>query len=147
MGDSLLHEWQVEVLKLERVLHGRNVVYCAPTSGGKSLVAEILALRRIHSTNKPAMLVLPFVSLCDEKAQHWERLLDSVNLKVRMRLPTCCCAAFRRAAGTANHARCTLGDWHTLVAGGWWLTARIDMSICAGFATVLWTRPHDCEDP
>lgn len=83
IGDSLLHEWQVEVLKQERVLQGRNVVYCAPTSGGKSLVAEIIALHRICSTGKAAMLVLPFVTLCDEKAQHWERLLDSLHLKVR----------------------------------------------------------------
>lgn len=80
----MLHEWQVEVLKQERVLQGRNVVYCAPTSGGKSLVAEIIALHRIISTGKAAMLVLPFVTLCDEKAQHWERLLDSLGLKVRL---------------------------------------------------------------
>lgn len=83
IGDSLLHEWQADVLRMDRVLQGRNVVYCAPTSGGKSLVAEILALRRICSTNKAAMLVLPFVSLCEEKARHWERLLDSLHLKVR----------------------------------------------------------------
>ena len=32
-------------------------VYCAPTSGGKSLVAEVLMLRRIVTTQKPALLV------------------------------------------------------------------------------------------
>ena len=49
---------------------GRNLVYCAPTSGGKSLVAEVLMLRRILTTNRPAMLVLPFVSICSEKSEH-----------------------------------------------------------------------------
>lgn len=70
------------MLKQDRVLQGRNVVYCAPTSGGKSLVAEIIALHRICNTGKAAMLVLPFVTLCDEKARHWERLLESLHLKV-----------------------------------------------------------------
>lgn len=51
-------------------LQGRNLVYCAPTSGGKSLVAEVLMLRRILTTNRPAMLVLPFVSICSEKSEH-----------------------------------------------------------------------------
>jgi replicative superfamily II helicase len=46
------------------------LVYCAPTSGGKSLVAEVLMLRRILTTNRPAMLVLPFVSICSEKSEH-----------------------------------------------------------------------------
>jgi hypothetical protein len=45
-------------------------VYCAPTSGGKSLVAEVLMLRRIMATNRPAMVVLPFVSICSEKSEH-----------------------------------------------------------------------------
>jgi DNA polymerase theta len=49
---------------------GKNLVYCAPTSGGKSLVAEVLMLRRIMTANRPAMLVLPFVSICSEKSEH-----------------------------------------------------------------------------
>lgn len=49
---------------------GKSLVYCAPTSGGKSLVAEVLMLRRILTTNRPAMLILPFVSICSEKSEH-----------------------------------------------------------------------------
>lgn len=49
---------------------GRNLVYCAPTSGGKSLVAEVLMLRRVLTTGRPAMVVLPFVSICSEKSEH-----------------------------------------------------------------------------
>lgn len=45
-------------------------MYCAPTSGGKSLVAEVLMLRRVLTTGRPAMVVLPFVSICSEKSEH-----------------------------------------------------------------------------
>jgi hypothetical protein len=44
-------------LNQQGVLGGSNLVYCAPTSGGKSLVAEVLMLRRIFSTGKAALLV------------------------------------------------------------------------------------------
>lgn len=56
---------------------GKNLVYSAPTSGGKSLVAEILMLRRMLTTGRPAMMVLPFVSICDEKVG---RRLQGIDL-------------------------------------------------------------------
>lgn len=58
---------QAHCLLQPGVLRGGNLVYCAPTSGGKSLVAEVLMLRAIASTRKTALLVLPFVSICEEK--------------------------------------------------------------------------------
>lgn len=42
----------MECLRLPGVLNGRNLVYSAPTSGGKSIVSEILALRRMMLTGK-----------------------------------------------------------------------------------------------
>ncbi len=48
-------------------MQGGNLVYCAPTSGGKSLVAEVCMLRAAASTRKPTLLVLPFRALCEEK--------------------------------------------------------------------------------
>jgi DNA polymerase theta len=80
--NGLLYDWQSQALLEDGVLEGRNLVYCAPTSGGKSLVAEILALRRLYSTGRSALLVLPFVSLCSEKAAHWEKLLSPLGYKV-----------------------------------------------------------------
>ncbi|KAL1468705.1 hypothetical protein MTO96_041299 [Rhipicephalus appendiculatus] len=44
-----------------------NLVYSAPTSAGKTLVAEILMLKRILETKTKAFLVLPFVALAREK--------------------------------------------------------------------------------
>ncbi|XP_073012513.1 helicase and polymerase-containing protein TEBICHI isoform X1 [Typha latifolia] len=78
-----LYPWQVECLLVEGVLEKRNLVYCASTSAGKSFVAEILMLRRIISTGKMALLVLPYVSICAEKAEHLELLLEPLGKHVR----------------------------------------------------------------
>ncbi|CAD7699534.1 unnamed protein product [Ostreobium quekettii] len=78
-----LYDWQAECLCRPGVLDGKNLVYCAPTSGGKSLVAEILMMRQVIATGKACLLVLPFVSLCGEKAAHLERLLAPMHKTVR----------------------------------------------------------------
>lgn len=53
---STLSLAQAECLSKKGVLHGRNLVYSAPTSGGKSLVAEILAIRRLITTGRTALV-------------------------------------------------------------------------------------------
>ena len=70
---------QAQCLMQPGVLSGGNLVYCAPTSGGKSAVAEILMLRRLITTGRTAMLVMPFVTLCAEKSAHLERLLKPLE--------------------------------------------------------------------
>ncbi|KAI3468240.1 hypothetical protein Pfo_024903 [Paulownia fortunei] len=82
-GITKLYPWQVDCLQVEGVLHKRNLVYCASTSAGKSFVAEILMLRRVLATGKMALLVLPYVSICAEKAEHLEVLLEPVDKHVR----------------------------------------------------------------
>ncbi|VVB10640.1 unnamed protein product [Arabis nemorensis] len=82
-GISKLYPWQVECLQVDGVLHKRNLVYCASTSAGKSFVAEILMLRRVITTGKMALLVLPYVSICAEKAEHLEALLEPLGKHVR----------------------------------------------------------------
>ncbi|KAL8537172.1 hypothetical protein ACS0TY_012379 [Phlomoides rotata] len=82
-GISKLYPWQVDCLQVEGVLLNRNLVYCASTSAGKSFVAEILMLRRILAAGKIALLVLPYVSICAEKAEHLEVLLEPVSKHVR----------------------------------------------------------------
>ncbi|CAK7353378.1 unnamed protein product [Dovyalis caffra] len=82
-GISKLYSWQVDCLQVDGVLQRRNLVYCASTSAGKSFVAEILMLRRVISTGKIALLVLPYVSICAEKAEHLEGLLEPLGKHVR----------------------------------------------------------------
>ncbi|CAL4907070.1 unnamed protein product [Urochloa decumbens] len=82
-GISQLYPWQVECLLVEGVLEKRNLVYCASTSAGKSFVAEVLMLRRILSSGNMAILVLPYVSICAEKAEHLEQLLEPLGRHVR----------------------------------------------------------------
>ncbi|QCD99446.1 helicase and polymerase-containing protein TEBICHI isoform X1 [Vigna unguiculata] len=82
-GISNLYNWQVDCLRVDGVLQRRNLVYCASTSAGKSFVAEILMLRRVITTGKMALLVLPYVSICAEKAEHLERLLEPLGKHVR----------------------------------------------------------------
>ncbi|KAL0330327.1 UNVERIFIED_CONTAM: Helicase and polymerase-containing protein TEBICHI [Sesamum radiatum] len=74
---------EVDCLQVDGVLHNRNLVYSASTSAGKSFVAEILMLRRVLATGKIAVLVLPYVSICAEKAEHLEALLEPLDKHVR----------------------------------------------------------------
>ncbi|XP_022856955.1 helicase and polymerase-containing protein TEBICHI-like isoform X2 [Olea europaea var. sylvestris] len=82
-GILKLYPWQVDCLQVDGVLQNRNLVYCASTSAGKSFVAEVLMLRRVVSTGKMALLVLPYVSICAEKAEHLEVLLEPLDKHVR----------------------------------------------------------------
>ncbi|CAB1333342.1 unnamed protein product, partial [Coregonus sp. 'balchen'] len=66
-GVSSMFPWQAQCLSLGRVLQGHNLVYSAPTSAGKTLVAELLMLKRVLETRRKALFILPFVSLAKEK--------------------------------------------------------------------------------
>ncbi|VDM30487.1 unnamed protein product [Hydatigera taeniaeformis] len=83
IGITSVFPWQAACLKLPGVLEGtRNLVYCAPTSAGKTLVAELITLKRILTTSKKAIIILPYVSVSREKVISLQHIFDGVNVRV-----------------------------------------------------------------
>ncbi|OAA73140.1 DNA-directed DNA polymerase theta [Cordyceps fumosorosea ARSEF 2679] len=81
LGINYIYPWQRNCLKGPGLLSGeRNLVYCAPTGGGKSLVADLLMLKRIlHQRESKALLVLPYVALVQEKVRWLRKLVEGLK--------------------------------------------------------------------
>jgi replicative superfamily II helicase len=79
-GVRSIYSWQKQCLLGPGILDGsRNLVYSAPTGGGKSLVADLLMIKRVLADRSAkALLVLPFVALVQEKVHWLRRILDRV---------------------------------------------------------------------
>ena len=60
-------DWQKDCLTRDEIKAGKNLVYTLPTSGGKTLVAEILIMKTMLCLKKNAVFVLPFVAIVQEK--------------------------------------------------------------------------------
>jgi hypothetical protein len=80
LGIKSIYQWQSDCLLQGSLLSGDgNLIYVAPTGGGKSLVADILMLRKIMSNpGKKGILVLPFVALVQEKLRWFRSLVDGL---------------------------------------------------------------------
>ena len=75
VGITTLFDWQSEALSRPGVMEGtRNLLYTAATSGGKTLVAELLLLKRIESVGcrAKAKYILPLKALVTQKTQDFE---------------------------------------------------------------------------
>jgi DNA polymerase theta len=78
-----LFEWQIELLKQDNVFSGdTSLVYFAPTSGGKSLPAELIMLHNIFVKQKRCVYILPFVSIVNEKTRYLRRICETSNVRI-----------------------------------------------------------------
>jgi hypothetical protein len=85
---GLVYPWQRAAI--DEGADGSSLVYCAPTSGGKSLVANVLLVRRLvrrMRSGRPAraLVVLPFHSLVNEKVEDLKTILAPMYPRKRGR--------------------------------------------------------------
>lgn len=85
LGIKEIYPWQKQCLLGPGLLNGtRNLVYSAPTGGGKSLVADILMLKRVLEDRKAkALLILPYVALVQEKVRWLRNIVQDIKRKPR----------------------------------------------------------------
>ncbi|PZC85504.1 hypothetical protein B5X24_HaOG216612 [Helicoverpa armigera] len=82
-GVKEMFDWQVTCLGNSKVLFDCcNLVYSAPTSAGKTLVAEILTIKTILERQKKVIIILPFVSIVREKMFYLQDILSSSGIRV-----------------------------------------------------------------
>ncbi|CAJ0942873.1 unnamed protein product, partial [Mesorhabditis belari] len=93
-GVEGLFHWQHEILNAATETN-ENVIYAAPTSAGKSLVAELLALyAALHE--KKSFFVLPYVAVAKEKLHQLQKIWRRIDLQV---------------AGFMGHQSAERNDW------------------------------------
>ncbi|KAI8965957.1 P-loop containing nucleoside triphosphate hydrolase protein [Daldinia sp. FL1419] len=81
LGINEIYTWQKQCLLGPGLLNGsKNLVYTAPTGGGKSLVADILMLKRVlEGSDSKALLVLPYVALVQEKVRWLRNVVQGIK--------------------------------------------------------------------
>lgn len=82
-GVKDMFPWQIECLSNPKILENYgNLVYSAPTSAGKTLVAEILAIKNVLERRKKVIIILPFVSVVREKMFYFQDLFSETGVRV-----------------------------------------------------------------
>lgn len=85
-GIHSLFQWQYDCLTSHPdVLAGtKNLVFSAPTSAGKSIIPDILLHSQLitKETKKKVLIVLPYISLANEKLQHLQGMFKFCNFKM-----------------------------------------------------------------
>ncbi|KAK4447536.1 DNA polymerase theta [Podospora aff. communis PSN243] len=81
LGIKTIYPWQKQCLLGPGLLQGEKcLVYSAPTGGGKSLVADVLMLKRVfEDRDAKAILVLPFVALVQEKVRWLRNVVGGIS--------------------------------------------------------------------
>ncbi|MEK6984288.1 MAG: DEAD/DEAH box helicase [Nanoarchaeota archaeon] len=60
------------------LLQGRNLLVCTPTASGKTLIAELAALKSIVSGKGKAIYIVPLKALASEKYRDFKRKYDKI---------------------------------------------------------------------
>lgn len=84
LGIKSIYPWQKQCLLGPGLLKGeKNLVYSAPTGGGKSLVADVLMLKQVlEDRDAKALLVLPYVALVQEKVRWLRNVVQGISREV-----------------------------------------------------------------
>ena len=81
-GIDAMLKWQLECLSIPEVLSGnKNLIVSAPTSAGKSLVGEIIALKCILEKKKKVLIVQPFVAAVHMTEKHLKDIFKSYGVQ------------------------------------------------------------------
>ncbi|KAK6102486.1 DEAD/DEAH box helicase family protein [Brugia pahangi] len=83
-GIQALLSWQLDVLN-NRSLHAPqygNLIFSAPTSSGKTVVAELIALNTVRQLRCKAIFVFPYISVAKEKFLCLQKIWRKVDLRV-----------------------------------------------------------------
>ncbi|XP_053687275.1 DNA polymerase theta [Sabethes cyaneus] len=82
-GITELFQWQSDCLANAKViLELANLVYSAPTSGGKTIVSEFLVAKTVVERKKKALIILPFVAVAREKMFYLQEILCPAGIRV-----------------------------------------------------------------
>ena len=81
-GLTSLFPWQRDCLRADGVLDGKNLIFSAPTSAGKTMVADILIMKQVFNKKKKVLVVLPFISIVREKMNDLESMLKGTHIRI-----------------------------------------------------------------
>ncbi|VDM09281.1 unnamed protein product [Wuchereria bancrofti] len=83
-GIQALLSWQLDVLNnrsLQAPQYG-NFIFSAPTSSGKTVVAELIAVNTVRQLRCKAIFVFPYISVAKEKFLCLQKIWRKVDLRV-----------------------------------------------------------------
>ena len=62
----------------EGLLNGKNLLVCTPTASGKTLIAELAAMKSIIEKNGKAVYIVPLKALASEKFKDFKRKYEKI---------------------------------------------------------------------
>lgn len=127
LGIESIYPWQSACLLGRGLLTGeKNLVYTAPTGGGKSLVADVLMLKKVlGSPYAKAILVLPYVALVQEKVNWLRKAIEGVQKDLH---PTSQLPETRHSKWHSSNTVRVVGFFGGSKARATW--ADIDIAVC-----------------